>query len=159
MDRVNNFFTFKVLSGFVLAGTVLLGGCQSESASKAVPLVPTTTPVTIPSQPAPAVNRPAVNTGSDSSADISANNRGSLNICQSELATLQKVSPKTYAAKKAQFENLLRTASLYTTVRGDINGSTKETLDALYKYKTNQICSSIANAVMEGLIRKGESIK
>lgn len=85
--------------------------------------------------------------------------RGPIALCQSELASLQKINPAVYAAKKASFDNLVRNASVYTSVRGDINIQTKDTLDALYKYKTNQMCGDIERAVMDGLIRRGESVK
>ncbi|AJW28987.1 hypothetical protein Z042_25760 [Chania multitudinisentens RB-25] len=82
-----------------------------------------------------------------------------LGLCQSELASLKMVNPKAYAARKAYFDNLVRNASVYSAVRGDVNSSTKDTLDALYKYKTNQVCAEIERDVLNGLIRKGESVK
>ncbi|OMQ20485.1 hypothetical protein BMI79_18280 [Serratia oryzae] len=82
-----------------------------------------------------------------------------LGLCQSELASLQSVNPKAYAAKKAYFDSLVRNASVYSAVRGDVNTQTKDTLDALYKYKTNQVCAEIERDVLNGLIRRGESVK
>ena len=85
--------------------------------------------------------------------------RGRVGLCQSELSALRRINPSVYATKKAAFDNLVNNATVYTSVRGDINDETKDTLDALYKYKTNQMCGEIQRAVMEGLISRGESIK
>lgn len=80
-------------------------------------------------------------------------------LCQSELASLKKVSPSVYLERKAYFDSLLNSVSVYASVRGDVNSQTKDTLDALYKYKTNQVCAEIEQDVLRGLIRRGESIK
>ncbi|RDK91079.1 hypothetical protein C8D90_105367 [Enterobacillus tribolii] len=159
----------------LLAGIFLLAGCQnsnkwsdksrsetvvtSSSSSTTVTPVPAPTPrstQTAQSAPAP---MPAPAPAPMPEPVSSPAERGRIGLCQSELASLQKISPKTYAAKKASFDNLIRSASVYTAVRGDINAQTKDTMDALYKYKTNQMCSEIERAVMDGLIRRGESVK
>ncbi|VTR15907.1 Uncharacterised protein [Serratia fonticola] len=60
-------------------------------------------------------------------------NRRLISRCQSDLAALQTVSPRTYAVRKANFDSLLANASFYSGVRGDVNALTKNTVDALYK--------------------------
>lgn len=80
-------------------------------------------------------------------------------LCQNELASLKKVSPNAYVEKKAYFDSLLNSVAVYASVRGDVNAQTKDTLDALYKYKTNQVCAEIEKEVLQGLIRRGESVK
>ncbi|ERK09204.1 hypothetical protein L581_0443 [Serratia fonticola AU-AP2C] len=40
-----------------------------------------------------------------------------------------------------------------------MNALTKNTVDALYKYKTNQLCTQIGQDLLNGLIRKMESVK
>lgn len=134
-----------------LLGCLLLAGCQNTDWTSSNSVV-TPPPANVTPEP---VQEPApVQAEAPSSSD-----RGLIGLCQSELASLQRISPKTYAAKKASFDNLISSASVYTAVRGDINSQTKDTMDALYKYKTNQMCSEIERAVMDGLIRRGESVK
>ncbi|WP_297203753.1 hypothetical protein [uncultured Pluralibacter sp.] len=82
-----------------------------------------------------------------------------VSLCQKELTSLKKINPMIYASKKASFDELVRNASVYTSVRSDIDVQTKSTMDALYKYKTNQICDQIQRAVMAVLISRGESVK
>lgn len=85
--------------------------------------------------------------------------KGPVNACQNELAALAKISPREYAAKKTVFDNLLNSASVYTSVRGQINDQTQEAMDALYKYKVQQVCSDIQYSVMQGLMQRGESLQ
>lgn len=157
----------------LLAGVFLLAGCQNSNKwsdkSRSETVVTSSSSTTVTPVPAPT---PRSTTQTAQSAPMPAPapapmpepvsspaERGRIGLCQSELASLQKISPKTYAAKKASFDNLIRSASVYTAVRSDINAQTKDTMDALYKYKTNQMCSEIERAVMDGLIRRGESVK
>ncbi|AST78850.1 TPA: hypothetical protein JD342_18395 [Citrobacter freundii] len=64
-----------------------------------------------------------------------------------------------YAKKKAAFDQLLDSASVYTSVREDIGSQTRDTMDALYKYKTQKLCSDIEQTVRQSLINRGESFK
>lgn len=80
-----------------------------------------------------------------------------IGLCQSELASLKQVNPKAYAIKQANFNRLVNNASVYSAVRGDVSSTTKDTLDALYKYKTNQLCAEIERDVLQGLIQRGKA--
>lgn len=146
----------------LIGGMFLLTGCQNKFRwSESRPGVAAST-LRTPQKVATAVSAPTASPSSASAAEpavSSSAERGRIGLCQSELASLQKINPAVYAAKKASFDNLVRNASVYTSVRSDINAQTKDTLDALYKYKTNQMCGEIQRAVMEGLIRRGESVK
>ncbi|BDH46752.1 hypothetical protein TUM12370_27960 [Salmonella enterica subsp. enterica serovar Choleraesuis] len=82
-----------------------------------------------------------------------------VNECQSELRALAKINPQEYAERKAAFDSLLNNAAVYTSVRGQVNNNTQDAVDALYKYKVQQICSEIKYSVMRGLMRRGESLK
>ncbi|MOA65835.1 hypothetical protein D3C78_1923640 [compost metagenome] len=75
------------------------------------------------------------------------------------MASLKQVNPKAYAIKQANFNRLVNNASVYSAVRGDVSSTTKDTLDALYKYKTNQLCAEIERDVLQGLIQRGEGVK
>ncbi|AGB83799.1 hypothetical protein D781_3595 [Serratia sp. FGI94] len=133
----------RLLIGVMMAGSLLLTGCQSKKPRSLVspPVMVTPTPAPVASSPPPEKKE----------------NR--ISLCQSELASLKKVNPKAYALRKAYFDSLLNSVSVYGAVRGDVNALTKDTLDALYKYKTNQACSMIERDVLDALIRKGESVK
>lgn len=90
---------------------------------------------------------------------VSSVSSGQLSLCQKELDALKLISPANYAASKADFDGLVHSASVYAQVRNGVSGNTKDTLDALYRYKTNQICMQIERHVQDGLIRRGESVK
>jgi hypothetical protein len=79
--------------------------------------------------------------------------------CQQELLALSKVNQAAYAQRKASFDDLLASASVYTNVRGDIGEDTRTTMDALYKYKTQKLCSDIEQSVRQALINRGENFK
>lgn len=84
---------------------------------------------------------------------------GSIATCQRELLALSKVNQRMYAQKKAEFDQLVARASVYTSVRDDIGSQTKDTMDALYKFKTQKLCSDIELAVRQSLISAGENLK
>ncbi|QHA88228.1 hypothetical protein [Serratia rhizosphaerae] len=131
-----------LLIGVMMAGSLLLTGCQSKKTRSLV-----SPPVAVAPAPAPVASPPPEKKESR------------ITLCQSELASLKKVNPKAYALRKAYFDSLVNSVSVYGAVRGDVNALTKDTLDALYKYKTNQACSMIERDVLDALIRKGESVK
>ncbi|MBH2766590.1 hypothetical protein I5Q31_05640 [Serratia marcescens] len=84
---------------------------------------------------------------------------GALARCQNDLNSLKQVNNKAWVARKQQFDRLVSGASVYTNVRAEVNGKTRDTLDALYRYKTNQLCAQIERDVMVNLIARGESIR
>jgi hypothetical protein len=69
------------------------------------------------------------------------------------------VNDKAWTSRKADFDALVSGVSVYASVRGSVSSKTRDTLDALYRYKTNQICTQIERDVLEGLISRGESIR
>ncbi|HHA1916833.1 TPA: hypothetical protein ACOEDZ_003447 [Enterobacter asburiae] len=85
--------------------------------------------------------------------------KSTVTVCQRELMVLSKINKLIYAKKKAEFDNLIIHASVYTSVRDDIDFKTKDTLDALYKFKAQKFCSDIELAVRQSLISVGENIK
>lgn len=141
INKVNGF------SGIVFLGCLLLSGCQGTSNA--------------PAKTNPSSNTsPRVMTQSSNSVESAVTEKtNKVALCQSELASLKKVSPNAYLERKAYFDSLLSSVSVYASVRGDVNAKTKDTLDALYKYKTNQVCAEIERDVLQGLIGRGESLK
>ncbi len=137
-------------AGVLLIGGVMLSGCQSHSQRDTQPhsLV---TPVELPPAPPVKTEAPKVVTVTDY--------KSGANLCQKELASLKLISPKNYTVKKAAYDRLIFNSSQYNGLRGDINLTTQDTMDALYKYKMNILCSTIENDVMQALVRKGENTK
>lgn len=101
-----------------------------------------------PKQPAPQPLQASAGLTADASS-----------LCQKELMALSKVNKRMYARKKNEFAQLLNSTSLYSSVRGEIAGQTQNTMDALYQYKTQKLCSDIEQSVRESLIQRGESLK
>lgn len=137
----------KFINLLAVTGALLISGCQNN---KSLP----------PEQAAQEAETPAQTAQMTTpQAEESQASEGSATICQRELAALSKINPSVYAVKKQAFETLLQTATSYSAVRSDINEQTRDTLDALYKYKTQKICNDIEQAIQQGLISRGESIK
>lgn len=129
----------RLLASLIVSSGLLLVGCANESPVTSL-VTPAAEPVVVAAPPPPP--KPT-----------------RMSQCQSELASLQTISPRAYAARKASFDSLVKNASVYSAVRGEVNSSTKDTLDALYKYKTNQVCAEIGRDVLNGLIRRVEGAK
>lgn len=134
--------------GVILCSGLLLAGCQTAAQTSPQESTVQAPPQQIsePSPPPP-------------SAPVETKTTNKIGLCQSELASLKQVNPRAYAVKQANFNRLVNNASVYSAVRGDVNSTTKDTLDALYKYKTNQLCAEIEREVLQGLIQRGESVK
>lgn len=146
-------FVAEIINVLVVAGVLLISGCQSGELQEPDHVVQKVAPA-----PSQAVSLPAPQ-ATPSAAEEPSAGEGSATVCQRELAALAKISSSAYAAKKAAFETLLRNASTYSAVRGDINAQTRDTLDALYKYKTQKLCNDIEQAIQQGLISRGESVR
>lgn len=129
----------RLLASLIVSSGLLLVGCANESPVTSL-VTPAVEPVVVAAPPPPP--KPT-----------------RMSQCQSELASLQTINPRAYAARKASFDSLVKNASVYSAVRGEVNSSTKDTLDALYKYKTNQVCAEIGRDVLNGLIRRVEGVK
>ena len=129
----------------------LLAGCQTLSKKQPSKVTP---PPAVTMSP-PVVASPTVARAEPPPAVA----QGEVSTCQRELLALSKVNPRLYTHKKAAFDDLLAKASVYTGVRNDIGSQTKDTLDALYKYKTQKLCSDIEQSVRQSLINSGENIK
>ncbi|HBE9082873.1 MULTISPECIES: hypothetical protein [Serratia] len=136
--------------GVILCSGLLLAGCQKTAQTRSQEDSPATTVQAPPQQIS--VSPPPQPVAAETKTS-------KIGLCQSELASLKQVNPKAYAVKQANFNRLVNNASVYSAVRGDVNSTTKDTLDALYKYKTNQLCAEIERDVLQGLIQRGESVK
>ena len=82
-----------------------------------------------------------------------------LQQCQEQLGALRTIDEKQYQRYKQAFDSLMSGASQYANLRARVNGDTQETVDALYRYKVSRLCAAIEQAVMTGLVERGEQVK
>lgn len=127
-----------------------LAGCQNSTAESSEAVNGSSSAVSAP------LPEPKIATSSQTGKADDAP-QGTASLCQRELIALSKVNKNTYAKKKGEFDSLLSSASVYTSVRDEIGGQTRDTMDALYKYKTQKLCNDIEQSVREALISKGEN--
>jgi len=143
-----------------------LSGCQKAGVHKAESV-----PERIPAMPVPAAMKPAPLNVDDAGKHIipvrgvsgivepAMSTNGDILTCQSDLNSLKQVNEKAWKVRKRDFDSLVAGASVYANVRTEVNGKTRDTLDALYRFKTNQLCVQIERDVLDGLIVRGESIR
>lgn len=84
---------------------------------------------------------------------------GPVEQCQRELNALGKINTDMYEKRRVAFSGLLKNASVYSSLRQDINSQTKETVDALYKYNTQKLCHDIEQDLQQALISHGENLQ
>ncbi|MBD8162659.1 hypothetical protein [Erwinia persicina] len=82
-----------------------------------------------------------------------------LKQCQQTLSALHNVEQKQFDNYKQNFDLLMKGAAQYSDVRAKIKTETRDTVDALYRYKVNKLCSQVDQAVMVALAAQGESVK
>ena len=51
----------------------------------------------------------------------------------------------------------MKSAAQYNGLRKNIDPNTQDTVDSLYHYRANQLCSRIAQTLMDSLVSKGEA--
>lgn len=131
----------------LLAGVIALSGCQLPSKK-----ADTQAPAVEEPQPQPEPQQPAMSEVQQAKANY-------VLQCQKELDALKTINMRIYEQKKSSFDNLVSNASMYRSLRGQINETTRNTMDALYEFKANQICADIRQTVMQNLIRQGERVR
>lgn len=78
-----------------------------------------------------------------------------ISVCVNELKALQKISPALYKKRKEEFDTLMKGAAVYDDLRTDITESIRESVDAMYIYKTGLLCSVISQELLRSLSGKG----
>ncbi|EKS7766079.1 hypothetical protein RYR28_002746 [Edwardsiella piscicida] len=73
--------------------------------------------------------------------------------CRRELDALKSVDLAQYKKRKQQFELLMKNASLYNSIRADINSRTQNTVDALYQFKADKLCADVSSDVFNFLTK------
>lgn len=76
--------------------------------------------------------------------------------CQHELEAMRNMDPEKYQKFKREFDALMSGAAQYAGMRAKVNADTQETVDALYRYRTNRTCADISATMMTGLAERGE---
>ncbi|WP_346828455.1 hypothetical protein [Serratia inhibens] len=79
--------------------------------------------------------------------------------CQGELEAMRNIDPEKYQKFKREFDTLMSGAAQYAGMRPRINTDTQQTVDALYRYRTNRLCADISTTMMTGLADRGERIQ
>lgn len=155
-DKLNNCAGKPFLALVAISTILVVTGCQSKPKSKVTPAGQSAQAVSssVPAQGGSTnTNIKPAGTPVEMASDSSVTN------CQRELTALSKINGRLYVQKKAAFDDLLASASVYTSVRGDIASQTKDTMDALFKYRTQKLCSDIQQTVQQALISRGENFK
>lgn len=135
---------------FFLFGCEMSSGLNSSTpnTSSSISTQPVTlTPATI--EPQPAVKEARTETY-DAEGD-------KLQMCQSQLEALKPMNPVKYAQMRKSFDYLMNGAAQYSDIRQKTNADTKDTVDALYRYRANLLCAQIAQTLLDGLTRRGEA--
>lgn len=53
--------------------------------------------------------------------------------CKRDLDSLKRVNAKAWTSRKTDFDALVSGVSVYASVRGNVSGKTRDTLDALHR--------------------------
>jgi hypothetical protein len=144
----------KRTSCLLLVLTGIISGCQQHAQPKSIVTQPLSASAEVDTVPSAQLM-----TETKTPEAVGGSSEGMASACQQELLALSKVNQTAYAQRKASFDNLLASASVYTNIRGDIGEDTRTTMDALYKYKTQKLCSDIEQSVRQALINRGENFK
>lgn len=71
--------------------------------------------------------------------------------CRRELEALKKIDLSIYNKRKEEFDKLISNALLYDEVRNNVGEYTQSTIDSLYKFRSDKLCSDIARDVLNKL--------
>ncbi|MDU7466741.1 MAG: hypothetical protein E7K92_02375 [Serratia marcescens] len=82
-----------------------------------------------------------------------------LRQCQQELKALSTLQAANYPATQRAFDQLMRGAAQYASLRTSINETTQDTVDALYRYRVNLLCAQINQAVLNRLAEQSGSVQ
>jgi len=157
MITIRRFSLSKNIARITLVFAFLLSGCQilrhsDKSAASSVPVIqPVQSEI---SQKPSATNQdqpaPLHNEKYDAESE-------KLKQCQSQLEALKTMNPEKYKRLHTSFDYLMNGAAQYTGIRQNTNADTQDTVDALYRYRANLLCSQIAQALLDSLTSRGEA--
>ncbi|UVC29813.1 hypothetical protein [Pantoea sp. SOD02] len=85
-------------------------------------------------------------------AEIQKQENSRLENCHSELESLKTINSEKYTQSKKQFDQLMQGTAQYAGIRSNVKSSTQETVDALYRYRVNLLCTEISNTLLNSLV-------
>lgn len=139
--------------GAILLCSLLLAGCQllphsAKETTKAPPGV-AVAPAPVP-VPELAAAKPQHNPKYDG-------DQARLQQCQGQLDALKTMDPVQYKRMRSAFDYLMNGAAQYADVRNKTNADTQDTVDSLYRYRSNLLCAQIAQRLLDSLTNRGEA--
>ncbi|HHI2554931.1 permease [Klebsiella aerogenes] len=75
--------------------------------------------------------------------------------CRKALDSLQTIDPTQAAPLKREFQGLVTTATQYGGVRDQVGETTRQTIDAMYQFRTLRLCAEINQSLMDSLVKQG----
>lgn len=85
-------------------------------------------------------------------AEMQKQENSRLDNCHSELESLKTINSEKYMQSKKQFDQLMQGTAQYAGIRSNVKSSTQETVDALYRYRVNLLCTEISNTLLNSLV-------
>ncbi|PIJ48287.1 hypothetical protein BL250_14940 [Erwinia sp. OLTSP20] len=151
---------------FVLLVSSSLAGCQSMSRTHTVDKtseVPSANAATAPSDDTSPGNSSKASPSSQQIEAESAKGNGAdnsdetikLERCKAQLEALRTLAPEKYSQLNNAFRYIMRGAASYASIRSETTRETQDTIDALYHYRSNLICSQIGQTMMNSLSLHG----
>ncbi|EAO4397496.1 hypothetical protein E5475_20725 [Salmonella enterica] len=133
---------------WLLAGCSVGGGEMKGKKTGVTPAVTTTVSGKVSAPAHPPTPAPAA---------VPVGQSFAMENCSRELNALKRLDSRQYSRRKMQFDRLMAGASVYTGVRGDVAGGTREAVDAMYRFRTGKLCAEISQDVLEALSRQDGS--
>lgn len=157
MITIRRFSFSKNITRITLLLAFFLSGCQilhhrDKPAASSVPVIPPIQSEISQNPTAMSQNRPAPLHNEKYDAESE-----KLKQCQSQLEALKTMNPEKYKRLHTSFDYLMNGAAQYTVIRQNTNVDTQDTVDALYRYRANLLCSQIAQALLDSLTSRGEA--
>lgn len=81
-----------------------------------------------------------------------------LKQCQQELESLNRVDSKSFKEMKGSFDKLMSTAAQYSEIRKNVSQQMQGTVDAMYKYKIEKLCSEVSTTLLKSTLAQGEGV-
>lgn len=82
----------------------------------------------------------------------SSSNSADIARCEQELQALKKINSTKYAELNGKFEQVMSGAVGYANVRGIVDPATQNAVDALYHFRSANLCAEIRTRMLEGLV-------
>lgn len=123
-----------IRTGVILVGLLLTGCDAHQMATKKVSGVELNN------------IKPVKSVASDKLNDIEKMER-----CRREIETLKRIDIRMYNQRKAEFDRVMQGADIYSGVRSDVRASTRDAVDAFYRYRVDKMCADISKNVLDSL--------